>query len=145
MSEESLRLELDTPEQLFSILAEKHVKLVSFMFCDPLGQWVENTFLASILRPQQILEGLPFDCSSVKLVRSIDQSDMLMVPDLKTCFINPWKSPTTMHILVSIKDPSTDEWYRRDPRVMAKRAVWFESCIRSNSILVKVPRIDGYC
>ena len=93
------------------------------MFCDPLGEWLQTTYLLSALTPQLLEDGLPFDASSVKMIRSIEQSDMIMVPDLSTCLLNPWKTPKTAHLIVSIKDPYSDEWDGRDPRKIAEKTV----------------------
>ena len=67
-------------------------------------------------------EGLGFDGSSVRGFQSIEQSDMIVVPDVATAYIDPFFSEKTIAFYCDIKDPITKENYSRDPRNIAKKA-----------------------
>lgn len=63
-----------------------------------------------------------FDGSSIRGFQAIHESDMKLVPDVKTAFIDPFRKHKTLVMNFSIVDPFTDEAYARDPRTIAARA-----------------------
>ncbi len=78
----------------------------------PLHEFDESTFV----------EGLGFDGSSIRGWQAIHASDMLIVPDPTTAFIDPFCSHPTLSLICDIVDPITRESYSRDPRYIAKKA-----------------------
>ncbi|NQZ96797.1 MAG: type I glutamate--ammonia ligase, partial [Myxococcales bacterium] len=67
-------------------------------------------------------DGLGFDGSSIRGWQAIDESDMLMVPDASSAFIDPFFAHPTLVMICDIVDPITKESYSRDPRYIAKKA-----------------------
>ena len=97
------------------------VKFVDMKFTDMPGMWQHFTVPISELNEGSISNGFGFDGSSIKGFKEIYESDMLLVPDLKTGFTDPF-SDTTISIIGSVKDPETDEFFTRDSRYIAQKA-----------------------
>lgn len=113
-----------TKKDVFDLMKKEEVEIVDVVFCDPLGLWHHCSFVPSELDDEAFDEGLPFDGSSIKLFRTINESDMLMVPDPTTAWIDPFQSFKCLHIQCTIKEPDSGEGgYARDPRSIAFRSV----------------------
>jgi len=76
-------------------------------------------------------DGLMFDGSSIRGFQAIHESDMKLIPDPKTAFIDPFRDEKTLVLNFSIRDPFTDEVYSRDPRNIAAKA---ETYLKSTGI-----------
>jgi glutamine synthetase len=66
--------------------------------------------------------GQMFDGSSIRGFQAINESDMKLIPDLSTSYVDPFRVEKTLNINFSIVDPYTDEPYSRDPRQVARKA-----------------------
>lgn len=115
-----------TPEHLHmqriqEMVTQHNIKLVDIRFTDLLGTWQHFTVPINEFNESNIQEGFGFDGSSIRCFQSIHESDMLLIPDLKTCFVDPFLS-NTMSVICDIKDPITKQMYSRDPRYIAKKA-----------------------
>ena len=66
--------------------------------------------------------GLGFDGSSIRGFQEIHESDMLLIPDATTAFIDPYYTRPTLSLICSIADPVLGEPYGRDPRFVAQKA-----------------------
>ena len=97
------------------------VKFVDMKFTDMPGMWQHFTVPISELSENSITNGFGFDGSSIRGFKEIYESDMLLVPDLKTGFTDPF-SDSTVSIIGSVKDPETGEMFTRDPRYIAQKA-----------------------
>src|SRR3712207_9098420 len=69
-----------------------------------------------------ITDGLAFDGSSIRGFQAIHESDMLLLPDVATAFVDPFRVEKTVALNFFIHDPFTREAYSRDPRNVAKKA-----------------------
>src|SRR5689334_4756960 len=76
-------------------------------------------------------EGLAFDGSSIRGFQAIHESDMLLLPDASSAFIDPFRVEKTLALNFFIHDPFTREAYSRDPRNVAKKA---EAYLKSSGI-----------
>jgi len=99
----------------------ENVKFVDLKFTDMPGMWQHFTVPISELTDSSIQNGFGFDGSSIRGFKEIYESDMLLVPDLKTGFKDPF-SDSTVSIIGNIKDPETGEMFTRDPRYIAQKA-----------------------
>ncbi|HLC60612.1 MAG TPA: type I glutamate--ammonia ligase [Candidatus Nanoarchaeia archaeon] len=97
------------------------VKFVDLKFTDMPGMWQHFTVPITELTENSISNGFGFDGSSIRGFKNIDESDMLLVPDLKTGFSDPF-SASTVSIIGNVKDPESGEMYSRDPRYVAIKA-----------------------
>ena len=101
---------------------KNHAVMVDFRFTDWPGTWQHCSFPIGIIDESTFEDGLVFDGSSIRGWQVINESDMLMVPDPTTAFMDPFFEHPTVVFYCDIRDPMTGETYSRDPRNIAKKA-----------------------
>ncbi len=112
-----------TPKEVLALCREKDVKAVDLRFMDFPGLWQHFTIPVSKLDEDVFEDGLGFDGSSIRGWQAINESDMLVVPQPETAFIDPFTEIPTISMICNIQDPITREDYTRDPRNVARKAV----------------------
>src|SRR3954454_5344651 len=112
-----------TPKEVLALIREKEVKAVDLRFMDFPGLWQHFTIPADTLTENTFEEGLGFDGSSIRGWVAINESDMLVLPQPETAFIDPVCKDCTLTIICNIQDPLTKEDYSRDPRNVGRKAV----------------------
>ena len=112
-----------TPKEVLEFAAREGVQLVDLKFIDWPGLWQHVTFPLHEVDEGVFQDGLGFDGSSIRGWQSIDASDMLIVPDPETAFIDPFCDHPTLSMICNIEDPITREPYSRDPRHIARKAL----------------------
>lgn len=120
-----------TPQEALNFIQENDAKFVDFRFTDLFGTWQHFSVPAGMVSEDAFEEGLGFDGSSIRGFQSINESDMLLMPDAATTFMDPFAEHETAVILCGITDPITHERYTRDPRFIAHKA---EQYLRSTGI-----------
>jgi len=111
-----------TPKEVITLAQEKEVKIVDFKLCDIHGTWQHFAVPVNELTEDIFEEGLGFDGSSIRGWRAINASDMLVMPDPSTAFLDPFAANKTLSISCDVHDPLTRELYDRDPRGIARKA-----------------------
>ena len=111
------------PKEVLALIREKDVKAVDLRFMDFPGLWQHFTIPADTLDEGVFEEGLGFDGSSIRGWQAINESDMLVLPQAETAFIDPFTRVPTVTMICNIQDPLTREDYTRDPRNIARKAV----------------------
>ncbi len=101
---------------------KKDVKIIDFRFTDLIGTWQHFSIPARELEESLFEEGIGFDGSSIRGFQAIQESDMLLMPDPDTAFIDPILEVPTLAIICDVYDPITRQPYSRDPRYVAKKA-----------------------
>ena len=114
-----------TPREVLALCREKAVKAVDLRFMDFLGVWQHFTVPVQRLNEDIFEDGLGFDGSSVRGWQAINESDMLVMPQAETAFIDPFTTIQTLCLVCNIQDPITGEDYSRDPRNVARKSVNF--------------------
>jgi glutamine synthetase len=112
-----------TPREVLALLREKEVKAVDLRFMDFPGLWKHVTIPAEMLDEHAFEDGVGFDGSSLRGWQKINESDMLVVPQPDTLFLDPFRREVTLAMICNIQDPSTREDYSKDPRNVARKAV----------------------
>jgi len=97
-------------------------EVVDFKFVDVLGKWQHFSIPASQLTHEIFSEGIGYDGSSIRGFQSIEKSDMMLLPDPHSGFIDQFSSPRTISFVCTVAFPGTLESYNRDPRSIALRA-----------------------
>jgi len=111
-----------TPKEILALAKAKDVKMVDLKFCDIHGAWQHFTVPVSQLGESLFVDGLGFDGSSIRGWKSIEASDMLVIPDPATAWMDPFTELPTLSLLCDIEDPITREPYERSPRGVARKA-----------------------
>ncbi len=112
-----------TPAEILQEIKDKEVKYVDVRFTDIRGKLQHVTFDIDLVDDDFLSEGTMFDGSSISGWKAINESDMLLKPDLKTAYIDPFYQQTTMFLFCDVLNPDTGEPYNRDPRSIAKKAL----------------------
>ena len=110
------------PKELIAKCREKDVKAIDMRFMDFIGLWQHITIPVHALDEDKFEDGIGFDGSSIRGWQAIDESDMLLMPQPETAFLDPFTHIPTMNIICNIVDPITHEDYSRDPRNVARKA-----------------------
>ncbi|WP_299035123.1 type I glutamate--ammonia ligase [uncultured Pseudokineococcus sp.] len=118
-------------DEVLAYIAENDVKMIDVRFCDLPGVMQHFTVPAASVDADFFTTGQMFDGSSIRGFQAIHESDMKLVPDVETAFVDPFRPVKTLVINFGIVDPFTDEAYTRDPRQIARRA---EEYLRSTGI-----------
>ena len=112
-----------TAQEVLKWIQDEQIKIIDLKFIDTPGIWQHCSFYYDQLDESSFVDGIPFDGSSIRGWKAINESDMCMVPDPSTTYIDQFYSEPTLHMICSIKEPRTGEWYNRCPRVIAMKAV----------------------
>ncbi len=109
-------------DKILSMIKDKEIEWVDLRFTDPKGKWQHLTMVSGVLGEDELSEGLMFDGSSIAGWKAINESDMILKPDLDAVWIDPFSATPMLILVCDIVEPSTGELYARDPRSTAKRA-----------------------
>lgn len=120
-----------SPSELTRYIEEEGVEFIDIRFCDLPGVMQHFNVPASTFDEEAIAEGQLFDGSSIRGFQAIHESDMKLIPDLETAYLDPFRERKTLILNFSIVDPFTDEPYSRDPRTVAAKA---EEYLKSTGI-----------
>ncbi|QDV69724.1 Glutamine synthetase 1 [Rosistilla carotiformis] len=114
-----------TPQDVLSMCRQHDVKAVDFRFTDFLGVWHHKTVPVSELNEDLFEDGTGFDGSSLHGWQSVHESDMLLVPQPETAFLDPFNDLQTLNLICNVQDPITADAYPRDPRYIARKAAGY--------------------
>ncbi len=78
------------PKEVLAFAKENNVKMVDIRFVDFPGVWQHFTVPMEELDEGAFENGFGFDGSSIRGWRSINESDMLVIPDPDTAVIDPF-------------------------------------------------------
>ena len=103
-------------------IKSKNVEYVDLRFTDPRGKLQHLTMDKTIVDEDMLNEGVFFDGSSIAGWKAINESDMILKPDLSRTVIDPYTSHNTMILFCDILDAVKKDPYERDPRGIANKA-----------------------
>ncbi len=109
-------------KEILNLIKEKDIKMVDLRFIDPFGVWQHFSVSTKQVDEELFEEGIGFDGSSIRGFQTINESDMILIPDVTANFIDPIFEIPTLVIICDIYDPITRQPYTRDPRYVAKKA-----------------------
>ncbi len=118
-----------TPQDVVKTAQE--VQIVDLRFTDLPGVWQHFSIPARNLTEELFEEGIGFDGSSIRGFKEIHESDMLLMLDPSTAFVDPVLEVPTLAIICDVYDPVTRQPYTRDPRYIARKA---EAYLRQTGI-----------
>jgi glutamine synthetase len=117
-----MTLNCSTADEVVRTIKDKTVQMVDLRFTDLPGTWQHFSVPPSAVDVDSITDGIGFDGSSIRGFQEIQESDMLVVPDPTTAFLDPFTSVSTLALICNIKDPVTGQPYNRDARYIAQKA-----------------------
>jgi glutamine synthetase len=109
-------------ESVLATIRDEEIDYVDIRFTDPRGKLQHVTVCADLVDEDFLEEGFMFDGSSIAGWKSIDQSDMKLMPDTTSAYIDPFYAERTLCIHCNVVEPDTGESYSRDPRGTAAKA-----------------------
>jgi len=120
-----------TADDVLRLADDEGVEFVDYRFCDLPGLVQHVSVPVSQLNEDVFVDGHGFDGSSIRGFQQIQESDMILVPDPNTAYLDPFRTRKTLNIHCFVHDPITGEPYTRDPRYVARKA---ESYLLSTGI-----------
>jgi glutamine synthetase len=118
-------------QDVLNMMKDNEVKWVDFRFTDTRGKEQHVTLPAHEINEELFAEGKMFDGSSIAGWKGINESDMILMPDVDTAVMDLFTDESTLNLRCDILEPATMEGYNRDPRSVAKRG---EEYLKSTGI-----------
>ncbi len=112
-----------TAQDVLNTIKSEGIELIDLKFTDLHGKWQHLTVCSDLVDEDAFRDGLAFDGSSIRGWKAINASDMAMVPDPNTAWVDPFYRHKTLSMICSIQDPRTGEPYERCPRALAQKAL----------------------
>ena len=113
------------------MIQENDVKYVDLRFTDPRGKWQHTAQTEDTMDEGAFENGIMFDGSSIAGWKSINESDMILMPDPETAVLDPFSAQPSLILFCDVLEPSTGQSYERDPRSVAKKA---ENYVKSSGV-----------
>jgi glutamine synthetase len=110
------------PKGVLAFTVKNNAKILDLRFIDVPGIWQHVSYPIDELSEDSFEEGFGFDASSIRGWASIHESDMLLIPDPDSAFMDPFRTEPTLVMIGDAMDPLSHKPYHRDPRHVAKRA-----------------------
>lgn len=112
----------DNMKKIEDILSKNRIKYVDYKFIDVPGTWQHKTHPIAELNEDVFKYGTGFDGSSIRGFQGIEESDMLLIPDADSAFVDPFIREPTLSLICNVYDPDGLKPYSRDPRYIARKA-----------------------
>ncbi|MEN2785501.1 type I glutamate--ammonia ligase [Sphingomonas qilianensis] len=112
----------NTAKDVLKMIKDEEIEWVDLRFTDPKGKWQHLTMVAGVVGEDELDDGFMFDGSSIEGWKAINESDMILKPDLDAVWIDPFSATPMLILVCDVVEPSTGELYARDPRSTAKRS-----------------------
>ncbi|MGI8887723.1 MAG: type I glutamate--ammonia ligase [Nocardioidaceae bacterium] len=131
-------------DELLQYIEDEGVEFVDVRFCDLPGVMQHFTVPVSSFGPQVFEDGLQFDGSSIRGFQAIHESDMSLLPDPTTAYLDAFRADKTLIVNFYIHDPLTGEAYSRDPRNIARKAQAYLSSTGIGDTAFFAPEAEFY-
>src|SRR3989338_5406016 len=110
------------PEKILSLIKKENIKIIDLRFVDIFGRWQHFSIPSDQLHDGDFHEGIGFDGSSIKGFKPIEESDLILIPDVSSAFIDPFFETKTLVLICDVYEPISLEPFIFDPRFIAKKA-----------------------
>jgi len=131
-------------DELLKYIKDEGVEMVDVRFCDLPGVMQHFTVPVSSFNESVFEDGLGFDGSSIRGFQAINESDMALLPDPTTAYVDPFRTAKTLAVNFFIHDPITGEAYSRDPRNIAKKAMAYLATTGIGDTVFFAPEAEFY-
>ena len=116
---------MTTAADIIQRIKDENLKYLDIRFTDLRGKLQHVTMDQSVVDEDMFEEGVMFDGSSIAGWKAINESDMVLMPDPNSAYVDPFFGALTLAINCDILEPNTYQPYNRDPRSIAKAALNF--------------------
>ena len=110
------------PKSVLEYAAKQNAKILDLRFIDVPGVWQHVSYPIQELTAESFQDGFGMDASSIRGWAQIHESDMLLIPDPNTAFMDPFRDTPTLIMICDAQDPLSRKPYERDVRNLAHRA-----------------------
>jgi glutamine synthetase len=114
-----------SPKEVLEFANQNDARQLDLRFTDLPGLLQHISYPITMLGEDTFDEGFGIDGSSIRGWAAINESDMLLIPDSTTAFMDPFNEVPTLVMTCDVIDPITRQHYDRDPRWIAKKAELF--------------------
>jgi glutamine synthetase len=114
-----------TPKEVIEFAKNNDARQLDLRFTDLPGLNQHISYPISMMKEDVFEEGFGIDGSSIRGWAAINESDMLLIPDGTSAFMDPFNEIPTVVMTCDVIDPITRQHYDRDPRWIAKKAELF--------------------
>jgi len=114
--------EMSAIDRVLKYIKDNKIQFVDLKFMDMPGQWQHITFPVTQFNAGSFEDGFGFDGSSIRGWKAINESDMLIIPDPNTLWVDPFVTAPTISLTCDVYEPATKEKYSRCPRNIAQKA-----------------------
>ena len=104
----------NSANDVLKMIKDQEIEWVDLRFTDPKGKWQHLTMVASVVGEDELTDGFMFDGSSIAGWKVINESDMILKPDLDAVWTDPFSATPMLILVCDIVEPSTGELYSRD-------------------------------
>lgn len=104
------------------VCKKSRIKMIDLKFCDLLGAWQHFTIPLEKLDKKIFTDGIGFDGSSIRGFKKIQDSDMILIPDIETFSMDPFSKISLGSFICDIFEPGEKTCFEKDPRFIAKKA-----------------------
>lgn len=111
------------PQEFLNYVREKNIQIIDLKFIDMPGIWQHLSVYHDQIDESSFTAGVAFDGSSIRGWKAINESDMAMVLDPTSAWMDPFMQEPTLSVMCSIVEPRTGQPYSRCPRTIAQKAV----------------------
>ncbi|MEI6591290.1 MAG: glutamine synthetase beta-grasp domain-containing protein, partial [Actinomycetes bacterium] len=111
-----------TASEVVAYIKENDVKFLDVRFTDLPGVQQHFNLPASMIDEEFFVDGQLFDGSSIRGFASIHESDMQLIPDVTTAYLDAFRNEKTLVMIFDIYNPRNGEIYAKDPRQVARKA-----------------------
>lgn len=111
-----------TPQEVIDYIRDTDVKFLDIRFTDLPGVQQHFNIPASTVDLDFFEVGQMFDGSSIRGFVGIAESDLQLIPDVTTAYIDQFRAERTLIMVFDIYNPRTGEIFAKDPRQIAKKA-----------------------
>lgn len=111
-----------SPDDVLRTIQDEKIEMIDLRFADLPGLWQHFSVPPSAIGADSFADGVGFDGSSIRGFQEIQESDMLVVPDPSTTFLDPFTEAPTLVLIGNILEPRTGRPYSRDARHIAQKA-----------------------
>ena len=102
--------------QVLKLMKDKEIEYVDLRFTDPRGKLQHLTMDATIVNNEMLNDGVFFDGSSIAGWKAINESDMILKPDLTRKVIDPFTSHNTLVLFCDVLDAVKKNFLRKRPK-----------------------------